>query len=61
MKPFTTLTCVLLALIALLQLTRVLLGWDVVVHGVAVPIWASVLATIVPAVLSVMTWRESRR
>ncbi|QSX77125.1 hypothetical protein [Agrilutibacter solisilvae] len=61
MKPFTTLTCVLLALISVLQLSRVLLAWDVVVNGVAIPLWASVLATIIPAVLSVMTWRESRR
>lgn len=41
MKPFTSLAIVVLALLALLQLARVLLGWTVVVNGFAVPIWAS--------------------
>ena len=61
MKPFTFLACLLLALIALLQLTRVLLGWDVAVNGVTVPLWASVIAAIVTGSLSLLTWRESRR
>lgn len=61
MKPFTSLACLLLALIALLQLTRVLLGWDVTVNGVTVPLWASVIAAVVTGSLSLLTWRESRR
>jgi hypothetical protein len=61
MKPFTSLACLLLALIALLQLTRVVLGWDVVVNGVQIPLWASGIATVVSGGLSALTWRESRR
>lgn len=60
MKPFTSLTCVLLALIALLQLIRVVLGWQVVVDGFAVPLWASGVAALVAGSLCVLTWRESR-
>jgi len=60
MKPFASLTCLLLGLIALLQLTRVVLGWDVVVNGFPVPLWASGIAAFVTGGLSVLTWRESR-
>ena len=60
MKPFTSLTCLLLGLIALLQLTRVVLGWDVVVNDFPIPLWASGIAAVVTGGLSLLTWRESR-
>jgi hypothetical protein len=60
MKPFTSLACLLLGLIALLQLIRVVLGWEVVVNGFAVPLWVSVLAAIIAGGLSLLVWRESR-
>ncbi|QNP40095.1 hypothetical protein [Lysobacter solisilvae (ex Woo and Kim 2020)] len=61
MKPFTSLACLLLAAIALLQLTRLVLGWDIVVNGYAVPLWASGVAALLTGGLSVAAWRESRR
>jgi len=35
-KPFTVIAIVLLSLIALLQLLRFILGWEVTVHGVSI-------------------------
>jgi hypothetical protein len=61
MKPFTAIAVVFLSLIALLQLIRFLMGWVVTVHGVVIPIWASVIAFAIAGVLAVMLWRESRR
>ena len=61
MKPFTATACLLLAFIALMQLTRVLLGWDIIVNGHAVPPWASVAAAVLTGGLSLLAWRESRR
>jgi hypothetical protein len=49
-----------LALIALVQLVRVVLGWSVVVNGVAIPLSASAVVSLVAAVLAVMVWREAR-
>lgn len=60
MKPFTTLACVLFALIALVQLARFVEAWPVSINGVAVPVWASAIACLVAAALSVMVWREKR-
>ena len=60
-KPFTVIAIVLLSLIALLQLLRFILGWEVAVHGVSVPVWASGIAFVVAAGLAVMVWLETLR
>ena len=59
-KPFTTIAVVLFSLIALLQLLRVLLGWEVTVNGMHIPLWASGVASVVATVLAAMVWRENR-
>jgi len=61
MKPFTALAVVFLALIALAQATRFLLGWEVTIHGFGVPVWLSGIAFVIAGGLAVMLWRESRR
>ena len=61
MKPFTTITIVLFSLIALLQLVRFILSWEVTVNGIIIPIWASGIAFVIAAVLAVMLWREARQ
>jgi hypothetical protein len=60
-KPFTVIAIVLLSLIAILQLLRFILGWEVTVHGVSVPVWASGIAFVVAAGLAVMVWLEMRQ
>jgi len=59
-KPFTVIAIVLLSLIAILQLLRFILGWEVTVHGMSVPVWASGIAFVVAAGLAVMVWLEMR-
>ena len=61
MKPFTRLAVLVFALVALLQLLRVLLGWEVSIAGIAIPPWASVIAFLVATTLAVMLQRELRR
>jgi len=60
-KPFTVIAIILLSLIAILQLLRFILGWEVTVHGVSVPVWASGIAFVVAAGLAVMVWLEMRK
>ena len=61
MKPFTTIAVVLFSLIALLQLLRFLLGWEVTVNGILIPVWASGIAFVIATALAVMLWREANR
>lgn len=60
-KPFTSITVVFLAVIALVQLLRFTLGWEVMLNGVTVPVWASGFAFVIAAGLAVMLWREKRK
>jgi hypothetical protein len=60
MKPFTTVAVVVFSLVALLQLLRVALGWEVSVNGIIIPFWASLIACVVAATLALMLWRETR-
>lgn len=60
MKTFTVVSIVVFSLIAILQLLRFVLGWDVSVNGVAIPVWVSGIAFVVLGGLAVMLWREHR-
>jgi hypothetical protein len=60
-KPFTVIAIVIFSLIALLQVLRFILGWEVTVNGMRVPVWASAIASVIAAALAVMVWRETRR
>ena len=57
-KPFTLLAVVLFSLIALLQLLRFGLGWEVTVNGVTVPVWVSGIAFVVAGGMALTVWRE---
>ena len=61
MKPFTTLASGVFALVALFQLLRFVRAWPISINGIAIPVWASAIAGVVAAVLSVMVWRERRQ
>ena len=60
MKPFSTIAVAVFSLVALVQLVRVVLGWEVTVNGILIPPWASVIACIVAAMLAFMLRREAR-
>ena len=60
MKTFTVVSIVVFSLIAILQLLRFVLGWEVSVNGAVIPVWASGIAFIVSGGLAVMLWRENR-
>ena len=61
MKPFTTIGVVIFALVALLHLLRLCLGWMVTLDGAVIPMWVSIPGFVVPATLAVLIWRESRK
>ncbi len=60
-KPFTTIAAFVFALIALVQLLRFILKWEVTLNGANVPVWLSGVAFVVAGGLAVMVWWESRR
>jgi len=57
-KPVTTVVVALLALISVAQLLRVFFQVRAVAGGLVIPLWVSVIACIVTAVLAWLLWRE---
>jgi hypothetical protein len=60
-KPFTTIAVIVLSLIALLQLLRFILKWEVTLNGAIVPVWLSGVAFMIAGALAVLVWRERCR
>lgn len=60
MKPFTAATLVILALVAIVHVLRLLLGWSVTIDGTDIPMWVSAVAFVITAGLAVGLWRETR-
>jgi hypothetical protein len=58
MKLFTTITVVVLVLIAAVHALRLWLGWEVTINGVIIPIWASAAGFFAAAGLAIGLWRE---
>lgn len=59
MKPFTTLALAVFVVVAGLDFLRILMGWEVVIGGVMIPMWASYLGLLLAGGLAVMLRRES--
>ena len=60
MKPFTKIAAVLLALVAVLHLARVILNMELMVGNYEIPMWVSVGGCIIPLLLSIGLWKESK-
>ena len=60
MKPFTTIASVIFSLVAVLHVLRLIFGWQAVIDGLVIPMWASVVGLIIAGGLAIMLWRESR-
>jgi hypothetical protein len=58
---FCRLAAAIFALVALLQLIRIVMGWSVTVNGFDVPFWASWIAVIVAGALSFLGFRAAMR
>ncbi len=61
MKPFTTITIVVLFLVGFLHLLRLLLGWEVSVDDTVVPMWTSMAGLAFSFALAALLWWENRK
>jgi hypothetical protein len=53
-KSYSRIAAIIFTVVALLQLMRALLGWDITINGAAIPLWASWLAAVVAGLLAVV-------
>ena len=60
MKPIATITTVLLTAVAAAHALRLVFGVELTVGSSTMPMWVSVVGTVVPGALAVLLWRENR-
>ena len=60
MKLFTTIAVVIFSLMAVLHVLRLFFGWEAVINGMIIPMWASAVGVLIAGGLALMLWRESR-
>ena len=59
-KSYSRLAAAIFAVIALLQLVRAASGWEIVLNGMVIPVWASWIACGVAAVFAWFGFTASR-
>ena len=60
MKLGSRVALVILSLVALAHLLRLVLGVQVTVETTVVPMWVSVVGTLLPAAVAWLLWREGK-
>ena len=59
-KSFTFVAATIFALIAVLQLLRIAVGWTIAFNGMTIPFWPSAIAVVVAALLAIVGFRAAR-
>jgi hypothetical protein len=60
MKPGALIATIVFALIAVAQMLRFLLQVEVTAGGVIIPLWPSLVASVLTAGIAILLWRENR-
>ena len=59
-RPFTTFAAIIFAVIALAHLYRLFTNFQIILGSHMIPIWMSYAGVLIPGILAVMLFRESR-
>jgi protein-S-isoprenylcysteine O-methyltransferase Ste14 len=59
-KPFTLIAALIFALVALLHVYRLFTQFQVVLGSHEIPMWVSYVGVLLPGLLAIMLYRESR-
>ena len=59
-KSFALVAAAIFALVAVVQLLRIAMGWAITFNGTAVPFWPSAIAVVVAALLAIVGFRAAR-
>ena len=57
-KTFNTTAAVIFTLVFVLHGLRVIRGWEAVIGGFMVPMWASYLAVVIAGVMAYFGWKK---
>jgi len=60
MKTGSLLAVIVFILVAIAHLMRIVSGTEIVIGGIDIPQWISVVAVIVPGLIAWLLWKESK-
>lgn len=60
MKPFTTIAVIVFAIICVVHILRLILGWDAEINHMVIPMWVSGIGALFAGLLAVMLWKENK-
>jgi hypothetical protein len=60
-RSFSGLAAAIFAIVAMLHLVRAVMGWEVAIGALAIPLWASWVATLAAGALAWLGYRAARR
>ena len=58
-KPFTIAAVVIFAIVALMHVLRLVLGWDATIADTEIPKWVSIAGLVIAGGLAIGLWREN--
>ena len=59
-RPFTMIAAIIFAIIALAHLYRLFTNFQIILGSHMIPMWVSYAGVLIPGILAVMLFRESR-
>ncbi len=59
-RPVTFVATIVFGIIALVHLARLILGWEITLNGLVVPMWPSGIFLGIAGGLAFLLWREAR-
>jgi len=59
MKPITRIAIAIFTIVALVHVIRLVFGWNLIINGVSIPLWASLVGAAIAGALAAGLWREA--
>jgi hypothetical protein len=59
-KSFALVAAAVFALVAVVQLLRIAMGWTIAFNGTPIPFWPSAIAVVVATLLAIVGFRAAR-
>ena len=60
MKPFTSIAALIFAVIGIVHILRLILGWEVRISSFEIPQWISILGALIAGLMAIMLWKENK-
>ena len=61
MRLIPLIAVIIFTFVAIVQATRYFYGWEVTVNGTVIPLWVSLVGTLVPGLMAILLWQDAQK